>query len=91
MSRYKGGLDPVQDWVDIKKKKGLLLGIISIISLSCMFLLQTISRGCYTSWEGEGIEDFVLTSCPAAPKNITEMSRVGESFQDLWEKYQGIG
>ena len=95
-SRYKGGIDPAKDWEDIKKKKKLVLvGIVVIFSCSFSIAISVFPfNQCFTSWGGTGgeeAEDYALTGCPAAPTNITEMSSVGESYQTLWGKYQGVG
>jgi hypothetical protein len=84
--RYKN--DPAEDWAEMKKKKKLLAGCAVCIACASAVSASSITTSfCYTSWAGEGVEDWVITSCPAFPKNITEMSRVGETFQEEWEKF----
>jgi len=41
------------------------------------------------SWRGNE-EEWSLTSCPAAPENITQMLLVGETFQDECRNAAGV-
>jgi hypothetical protein len=44
--------------------------------------------GCVTARVGEEA-DWSRTSCPAAPTDIAQMSRVGEAYQEEWLAARG--
>ena len=76
-------------WQDLRTKKNKLIWylvlIISAVSVPVMGNLPI--NLCYTS-PIDDMDNFALTSCPEIPRNITEMSRVSEQYQALWEKYK---
>ena len=79
-SRYV--IDPTMEWQRMKTRgTGFLKR--AVIGLSMYFLgwltILIWINGCVTAHIGNE-EDWAITSCPAVPLNITEMSRVGESF-----------
>ena len=80
--------DPAKEWSEYKKRKALVVGVALIVSLiSTATVVMFADQFCYTSMLSTESE-WHLTACPAAPQNVTEMARVGETFRDLWEKYQ---
>jgi hypothetical protein len=82
--------DPADEWGNFKENRSILVGIILVIAtVNSSTILQFAGNFCSTSWleVGDDDRDFVLTSCPAAPRNVTEMLRVGETFVELLEKH----
>ena len=68
-------------WNDFKTsrcRRLLYFMIIMSMYASCVVLNLPINM-CYTSPADDEL-NWALTSCPAFPKNITEMSRVGEVY-----------
>mmetsp|Transcript_5991 Transcript_5991/g.10884 ORF Transcript_5991/g.10884 Transcript_5991/m.10884 type:complete len:430 (+) Transcript_5991:462-1751(+) len=77
--RYQ--VDLPLSWNDFKtSRRHRLLYFTVIMSMyaSCVVLNLPINM-CYTSPADDEL-NWALTSCPAIPKNITEMSRVGEVY-----------
>jgi len=82
--RYK--IDPALEWSRMKtRSQGFLVAVVICLSLYCCAFIPTFIRGreCYTAVMGEEA-DWSLTSCPPVPTNVTQMLKVGESWQDEW-------
>ena len=79
-SRYV--INPTIEWQRMKQRATGFLKI-AVFNLSVWFpawcALTIWVNGCVTAHVGNE-EEWAVTSCPAAPSNITEMSRVGDSF-----------
>ncbi|GMI15705.1 hypothetical protein TrVE_jg3357 [Triparma verrucosa] len=71
-------------WSDFKTSRRHRLKYFTVImSMYASTVVITMPTNmCYTS-PAEDELNWVLTSCPAFPKNITEMSRVGEVYSTL--------
>jgi hypothetical protein len=81
-SRYHN--DPALEWAEFKKRKRVAIAIAVIaMMLSTAYSTQFLQKLCYTA---TGDDAWNIATCPPPPQNITEMSRVGESFLPLWWK-----
>ena len=79
-SRYV--IDPTIEWQRMKKRgTGFLKIAVFVVAIyfPAWCALTIWINGCVTAHVGNE-EEWAVTSCPAAPSNITEMSRVGDSF-----------
>ena len=73
-SRYCN--DPAAEWHELRKDGRHISGVAATIAFSLMICIIVIPNNmCYTSWLGEGEDEWVLTTCPKAPGNETEMIR----------------
>jgi len=73
-SRYVN--DPAREWAGFRKRRRLVFGINATISLVSIFVVAAQPAFmCYTIWVGEEDADWVITTCPSPPKNITELVR----------------
>jgi len=71
-SRYT--VDPAEEWVEVKKRKRLVFGILFITSIMSTYVVVNFARVmCFTS---EGAQDWVITTCPLPPENVAELLRV---------------
>ena len=75
-------------WHDlVTNRKKLIWAFVAMVSMvSIIVILHLPLNMCFTSLADDEA-NFALTSCPAVPKNITEMSRVSLGYQEEWEKY----
>lgn len=79
-SRYV--IDPTIEWQRMKKRgTGFLKIAVFVVAIYFPSWCATTIwiNGCVTAPVGNE-EEWAVTSCPAVPLNITEMSRVGDSF-----------
>ncbi|GMH73222.1 hypothetical protein TrST_g7039 [Triparma strigata] len=70
-------------WRDFKTSRRHRLRYFTVIMsiYTSSVVLNLPLNMCYTS-RGDDERNWALTSCPAFPKNITEMSRVGELYEE---------
>lgn len=81
-ARYRN--DPALEWAEYKKRKRLMVGISAVVTvLTTAYTTIPIEGFCYTA---TGDDTWNFATCPAPPQNITELSRVGESFEGIWWK-----
>ncbi|GMI24046.1 hypothetical protein TeGR_g12076 [Tetraparma gracilis] len=81
-SRYNN--DPALEWAEFKKRKRVAIAIAVIATmLSTAYSTTSLDPFCYTATSDDS---WNFATCPPPPQNITEMSKVGESFLPLWWK-----
>ncbi|GMI38261.1 hypothetical protein TeGR_g4275 [Tetraparma gracilis] len=88
-SLYKVNL--VKEWHDIKEQPAFLAGTAALAALlSVLAVVSTTKNMCITS-RYETQDEWVLTTCPTIPGNITEVGRsgVGEDYVEEWDKFNG--
>ena len=80
-------VDLAEAWHDlVTNRKMLIWAFVAIVSMMIVpATLNLPTNMCYTSLADDKA-NFALISCPAVPKNITEMSRVSLGHQEKWEK-----
>ena len=79
--------DPAADWDKFRKNRAIIFSTVAVLALIPLTLMVTFpTKMCVTACKGAE-EDWAMTSCPAYPTNITQMSRVGESFAAEFSKY----
>jgi len=77
---------PSLEWSRMKSRaEGFLVVAVFTLSVSSCATMPLYFRnqGCITAFMGEE-EEWSVTSCPAVPTKITQMLKVGESWQDEW-------
>ncbi|GMH56498.1 hypothetical protein TrST_g9031 [Triparma strigata] len=100
-SRFK--VDLPATWTHMKKcKKKMLVAIVATISLNSFVCLAPVGTTlCFTHrvtlveeesggtgrWPDSDYDDFVMTSCPPPPNNVTEYAWVGAQFYEEWKKF----
>ena len=75
---------PSLEWSRMKSRaEGFLVVAVFALSVSSCATMPLYFRnqGCITAFMGEE-EEWSVTSCPAVPTKITQMLKVGESWQD---------
>ena len=81
-------VDLAAAWHDlVTNRKKLIWAFVAIVSMVIIpVAINLPTNMCFTSL-ADNEANFALTSCPAVPKNITEMSRVSLGYQEEWDKY----
>ena len=81
-------VDLAAAWHDLRtNRKRLIWAFVAVISLTTLPVVVNLPTNmCYTSPAADEA-NWALTSCPDAPKNVTEMTRVSPRYQAEWEKY----
>jgi len=81
-------LDLAVAWKETQiQRSSLLWALVGIFSCLGYTTIQTFPMAfCWTSPANDEL-DFVLTSCPPLPSDITEMTRVSQEYQEEWERH----